>query len=125
MLAKIATTLVTGVAGALAGLVLGFAFAGPGGWLGPMPEVAAIMLGTVLAVLGLAVGVTLSLLSSYLEYLRDYLVAGVVACLVINLVLSLGTGGPTDASAFLQVTLLGAYFGSVYKFALSKFSKMN
>lgn len=122
---KIATTLATGVVGALGGLVMGFAFAGPGNWLGPMPEVAAIMLGTALAVLGLVIGVTLSLLSNYLENLRDYVFAGVVSCLAINLVMSLGAAGLTDGWSLFQAALLGAFFGSVYKFALSKFSRMH
>ncbi len=124
MLVKIATTLATSVVGAVVGFVLGFALAGPGGWLGPMPVVAAWFMATAFAILGLGVGTVLSVLSGKLEFMRDYVTVSLVSCLTFNLFLSLSSGAPTDGWAFLQIALLGLFYGVVYKLALDKFAKI-
>lgn len=121
---KIATVLATGVIGAVAGFVLGYAYAGPGGWLGPMPLVAGMFIATYLAILGLAIGTVLSTLSNQTwPYL---VVIGAIASLVANAVLALLLGGGLEFSGevLFQGVTIGAAFGLVYKVAgnwLSRF----
>ncbi len=121
---KIATVLATGVIGALAGFVLGYVSSGQGGWLGPMPLVAAMFLATYLAILGLAVGTVLSTLSN--QSWTNFVVIGAIASLVTNAVLALIMGGGLEVSGevLFQGVTIGAALGLVYKVAgnwLSRF----
>jgi len=121
---KIASVLATGVTGAIAGFALGFASAGSGGWLGPMPLVAAMFISTYLAILGLIVGAALSFVSS--KSLTYLILAGALASLIANIVLAFLLGGGLELSlaALAQGALIGAAFAGVYKLACNWLSTL-
>lgn len=112
---KIATVLATAVVAALAGFVLGFAYAGPGGWLGPMPLVAGLFIATYLAILALVVGSVISTLPQATWW--KCVGTGVASSLVANLGLAVLLGGPPDFAlqALAESSGLGMAIAVVYK----------
>lgn len=121
---KIAAVLVTAVVAALAGFVLGFALAGPGGWLGPMPLVAGFFIATYLAVLALLVSCVISAWPQVTWW--KCVGIGAVSSLAANLVLAVLLGGPPDFAfqALAESIGLGVAIAVVYKVAgkmLSRF----
>ncbi|MDX2106603.1 MAG: hypothetical protein SFY67_09390 [Candidatus Melainabacteria bacterium] len=112
---KIATVLATAVVAAAAGFVLGFAYAGPGGWLGPMPIVAGLFIATYLAILALVVGSVISTLPQATWW--KCVGTGAASSLVANLGLAVLLGGPPDFAlqALAESSGLGMAIAVVYK----------